>query len=47
MGSGDARTRRGKLFRGSHGNTRPKGNKKTKALQLRVTRSAGRKPRTG
>jgi 30S ribosomal protein S31 len=25
MGKGDRRTRRGKLFRGSHGRTRPKG----------------------
>jgi ribosomal small subunit protein bTHX len=30
MGRGDARTRRGKIFRGSHGNARPKDkNKKT------------------
>jgi ribosomal small subunit protein bTHX len=30
MGKGDQRTRRGKLFRGSHGKTRPGRNKKKK-----------------
>ena len=29
MGKGDKRTKRGKIWRGSHGNTRPKGKKKT------------------
>jgi len=29
MGRGDRRTRKGKQFRSSHGNTRPKGEKKT------------------
>ncbi len=29
MGRGDRRTRKGKQFRASHGNTRPKGGKKT------------------
>ncbi|MBN8548086.1 MAG: 30S ribosomal protein THX [Deltaproteobacteria bacterium] len=29
MGKGDKRTRRGKIFRGSHGKTRPKGKKST------------------
>jgi len=28
MGKGDQRTRRGKLFRGSHGKTRPRKRKK-------------------
>jgi len=28
MGRGDRRTRKGKQFRASHGNTRPKGGKK-------------------
>ena len=28
MGKGDVRTRRGKQYRGSHGKTRPAGNKK-------------------
>jgi len=30
MGKGDQRTRRGKLFRGSHGKTRPRKLKKKK-----------------
>jgi 30S ribosomal protein S31 len=29
MGKGDRRSRRGKLFRGSHGKTRPQHEKKT------------------
>jgi ribosomal small subunit protein bTHX len=41
MGSGDARTRRGKLFRGSHGKTRPKGKNKRKPLKVTAGR-AGR-----
>jgi ribosomal small subunit protein bTHX len=28
MGKGDQRSRRGKIYRGSHGKTRPHGNKK-------------------
>lgn len=28
VGKGDKRTKRGKIFRGSHGKTRPKGGKK-------------------
>jgi ribosomal small subunit protein bTHX len=28
MGKGDVRTRKGKIYRGSHGKTRPAGNKK-------------------
>lgn len=28
MGKGDIRTRRGKLYRGTHGKTRPKGKEK-------------------
>jgi 30S ribosomal protein S31 len=31
MGKGDQRTRRGKLFRGSHGKTRPRKQKKKKS----------------
>ncbi len=31
MGKGDQRTRRGKIFKGSHGKTRPKRKKKTKS----------------
>lgn len=30
MGKGDKKTMRGKVFRGSHGNTRPKNRKKAK-----------------
>ncbi len=30
MGKGDRRTRKGKIFRGTHGKTRPKKRKKTK-----------------
>jgi ribosomal small subunit protein bTHX len=30
MGRGDRRTKKGKIFRKSHGNTRPKNNKKEK-----------------
>ena len=29
MGKGDGRSRRGKIFKGSYGNTRPKTRKKT------------------
>jgi ribosomal small subunit protein bTHX len=31
MGSGDRRTRRGKIWAGTHGKTRPKGKHKKKA----------------
>jgi 30S ribosomal protein S31 len=31
MGKGDKRTKRGKIFQGSHGNTRPKSVKLTNA----------------
>ncbi len=31
MGKGDKRTRRGKIFAGSHGKSRPKGGKKNTA----------------
>jgi len=30
MGKGDKRTKRGKIFKGSYGNTRPQGSKATK-----------------
>ena len=33
MGKGDKRTRRGKLFRGSYGKTRPGRNKKKKVTK--------------
>jgi len=32
MGSGDRRSRRGKIWAGTHGKTRPAGNKKRKPL---------------
>jgi 30S ribosomal protein S31 len=32
MGRGDARTRKGKIFKGSYGKTRPRGGKKTAAV---------------
>ena len=32
MGKGDKRTRRGKIFRGSHGKTRPAGKKMKKKV---------------
>ncbi len=31
MGKGDARTRRGKIYKGSHGNSRPKSSAKKAA----------------
>lgn len=31
MGKGDKRTRKGKIYRGSHGNTRPRKGKSTAA----------------
>jgi 30S ribosomal protein S31 len=33
MGKGDRRTRRGKIFQGTSGKTRPKGKKKTESRQ--------------
>jgi 30S ribosomal protein S31 len=35
MGKGDLRTRRGKLWRGTHGNARPKASKKRKRREGR------------
>jgi len=35
MGKGDKKTRRGKLWRGTHGKTRPKGGKSRKAKPTR------------
>jgi ribosomal small subunit protein bTHX len=37
MGKGDLRSRRGKLYRGTHGNTRPK------AARVRTKRKAAKK----
>ncbi len=38
MGKGDRRTKRGKIFRGTFGKTRPRKKKKTKVTQ-QVTKS--------
>ncbi|HEV8266153.1 MAG TPA: 30S ribosomal protein THX [Gemmatimonadales bacterium] len=35
MGKGDLRSRRGKLYRGTYGNTRPKPSKKRKLRQAK------------
>jgi ribosomal small subunit protein bTHX len=43
MGAGDKRTRRGKIFKGSYGNTRPHRPKK-KGTQPGKAPAAGRKP---
>ncbi len=40
MGKGDKRTLRGKIFKGSYGNTRPQGGKKKGAAKAKP---AGRK----
>ena len=37
MGKGDKRTRRGKIFAGSFGKTRPKYKKKTDAVNVKPT----------
>ncbi len=39
MGKGDKRTRRGKIFAGSFGKTRPKGKKKSATTQKNTTKS--------
>ena len=39
MGKGDKRTARGKIFKGSHGKTRPKPTKKSKGKK--VTKKKG------
>jgi 30S ribosomal protein S31 len=41
MGKGDKRTKRGKIFKGSSGKTRPKSNKKNKQ---KANTSAPQKP---
>jgi 30S ribosomal protein S31 len=40
MGKGDRRTRRGKIFRGSHGKRRPKVTKRTKPRPAAASASA-------
>ncbi len=37
MGKGDRRTRRGKIFRGSYGNRRPKKKRRKKAAEASKT----------
>jgi 30S ribosomal protein S31 len=41
MGKGDKRTRRGKIFAGSYGKTRPQGKKKTGANQENKSENKG------
>jgi ribosomal small subunit protein bTHX len=41
MGRGDLRTRRGKIFAGSYGNTRPQGKKKPVQKPAAPTKGAG------
>ena len=43
MGRGDKRTRKGKIFKGSYGNTRPHGTKKTAAVAA-AAKPAGKAP---
>lgn len=44
MGRGDKRTRKGKIFKGSYGKTRPQdgGKKKTEGTKTRPQRQPGR-----
>jgi len=42
MGRGDKRTRKGKIFKGSYGNTRPHGTKKAAATT--AAKPAGKSP---
>ncbi|HXF96886.1 MAG TPA: 30S ribosomal protein THX [Gemmatimonadales bacterium] len=44
MGKGDLRTRRGKLYRGTYGNTRPKAAKIRKKRKLNRQQSATGSP---
>lgn len=39
MGKGDKRTKKGKIFKSSYGNSRPKSNKKAEALAKAKTKS--------
>jgi 30S ribosomal protein S31 len=43
VGKGDRKTRRGKIYRGSFGKSRPKDPDKKKTVAKRATGSAGRK----
>ena len=39
MGKGDIRTKRGKIFRGTYGNRRPKGKKRRRAQAAEATKT--------
>ncbi len=41
MGKGDRRTKRGKIYRGTYGNTRPKKKKKRRAAADAAKRAKG------
>ena len=43
MGRGDKRTRKGKIFKGSYGKTRPRGTKKEAAAGKSVGKTPARK----
>lgn len=43
MGRGDKRTRKGKIFKGSYGNTRPRGTKKAAAAGKTAAKAPSRK----
>lgn len=44
MGRGDARTRKGKIFRGSYGKTRPRKRKKAASATPAPGKTAARRP---
>lgn len=44
MGRGDARTRKGKIFKGSYGKTRPRKSKKDDKSSQAGAKSAARRP---
>lgn len=43
MGRGDKRTRKGKIFKGSYGKTRPRGTKKAAAAVKTAAKAPARK----
>jgi 30S ribosomal protein S31 len=47
MGKGDKSSRRGKLFRGTHGKTRPRGKKKQQKSQQSQPTSRAKSPGAG
>lgn len=44
MGRGDARTRKGKIFKGSYGKTRPRKPKKAAGTGRSAAKTAARRP---